>query len=250
MRAWFAIFQREVAAYCFSPVLYVLATSFMVMTGYFFFVIMQMGNGRVISYGETVQIMISLTFFIAPFMTMRLLAEEKAKGTIETLMTAPIGEAQIVLAKFFASIAIFILMLVPTISFVVLMSQYGSIDPGEVVGCYLAIILMASALFAIGIFVSALCSNQISAGVITLMIAIFILAINWLSNSIAITGEGSADDKIKEFLKNALEYISFVKRTDNTMKGILETRDIAFFLSVDILFLFMTVRAVGSRRWR
>ncbi|OHB74241.1 MAG: hypothetical protein A2Z34_00590, partial [Planctomycetes bacterium RBG_16_59_8] len=230
MKVFWTLTMREIAAFAVSPVLYVLLTAFLAVSGYFFYIHMWWYNsmGRIATFQDSLLAMASVTIFFSPFMTMRLLAEEKSKGTIETLMTAPVGDLQVVFAKFSAVLVVFLLILVPTLALPGLMSQYSSLDLGELAGGYLALVLMACAIFAVGLFISSLCSSQISAGIATLIVALLFLLVGHFAGSIDVRQK---EAPVQAALKSALEYINFTGRTANMMKGILETRDIVYFLS-------------------
>lgn len=253
MATYWALIRRELAAYSVSPIMYVLLTGFLFLVGMMFsgsmFFFNQ--NKMVASYIHTIDAMayISVLFF-APLMTMRLMAEEKSRGTIETLMTVPVTDTQVVLAKYLAVTIVYVLMLIPTLFFVALMGQYTTIDPGEICGGYIALLLMAGAMFAIGLFISSLCANQISAAVVTLGVAFLLTFINKIVDHDPEARVEGFWGTVVGAIASALDYIHPPGRIANMARGIMESRDIVFFLTVIVLFLFLTVRSAESRRWR
>ncbi|OHB70422.1 MAG: hypothetical protein A2W23_06180 [Planctomycetes bacterium RBG_16_43_13] len=243
MATLLTLVKREVGVYFISPMAYIIITVYMLFTGYFFYagVYGAIANGLPASYQSATSAMLSLTIFMMPLITMRLLAEEKNRGTFETLMTAPITDFQIVFAKFLAAVSFYILLLIPSLLYLVTLSSYATLDNGEVVGGYLALILLAMTLFSLGLFISSMCSNQISAGIITLIISIFLLITDILANSI--------QDK-ESIWRKLLGYVNIERHMSALVKGVVYSYDIVYLLSLVVLFLFLTVRVVESRRWR
>jgi ABC-2 type transport system permease protein len=237
------LIRRELGVYFVSPMAYIVLTAFLLITGYFFYV--SLGDfvryRMPASYVPTIMIIQTLTIFMMPLITMRLVAEEKNRGTIETLMTAPITEMQFVLSKYLASVIFYMILVLPTVFLIYLLSRYAELDYGAVAGGYLSILLFAFALMSIGLFISSLCSSQISAGVITLVISLLLIAANILAENL----RGRY-----QFLRNVLEYIDFMGRTSQLVQGVIDSRDVVFLISVPVLFLFLTSKAIESRRWR
>jgi ABC-2 type transport system permease protein len=222
---------------------YILLTAFLLITGYFFYG--SLGDfvrySMSASYVPTIMIIQTLTIFMMPLITMRLIAEEKNRGTLETLMTAPVTEMQFVLSKYLASVIFYIILILPTLLFIYLLSRYTSLDYGAVAGGYISILLFAFALMSIGLFISSLCSSQISAGVITLVISLLLIAANILVENIR---------ERYSLLREILQYIDFMGRTIQLVQGVVDSRDIIFMISVSVFFLFLTSKVVESRRWR
>lgn len=243
MRSIFTLTKRELGVYFISPMAYIIMTAYLVITGYFFYANVEFlsSNRLPARYEDTIGIIVSLTIFMMPLITMRLIAEEKNKGTIETLLTVPITEFQVVFSKYFAAMLFYILLLLPSLLYVMLLGMYAHLDYGEIIGGYISLILLSSALLSIGIFISSLCTNQISAGVITLVISILILSVNIITHSIKDKGA---------LLREILDYLNFPGHIVLLMKGIIDTKDVIFMLSVAVLFIFLTVRVIESRRWK
>jgi len=172
--------------------------------------------------------------------TMRLIAEEKKQGTLEIILTAPISDAAFVLSKFTASIILLIYLLLPTIGYLIIISRYGPVDFGAVLCGYLGLLLVGGVLYSIGLFISALCSSQITAGVLTLMVAVLLIMANIMAPQLAETSP----------LRPILAYVDLSVNFSDFLKGVVDRTRLVFLLSVVAFFLFLTTRVVESRRWR
>jgi len=257
MRNVLAIIERELRAYFSSPIAYVVLTIFVFLSGIFFRTIlsqvMQMG---LISQMQAQQLgprpmdmpgMISRGFlstmsvimlFMIPMITMGLFSEEKKRGTIELLLTAPLTDLQVILGKFFAASSFFVILLLTTWIPMSVLYIYGSPASGPILTAYLGLLLYGLSIIAIGLFISSLTENQIIAAVISFG-AIMVL---WLVDVMA----GSAESTTKE----VLTYLSILSHLDDFTKGVLATSHIIFYLSLTLVALFLTYRSVDSLRWR
>ncbi len=257
MRNVLAIIERELRAYFSSPIAYVVLTIFVFLSGIFFRTIlsqvMQMG---LISQMQAQQLgprpmdmpgMISRGFlstmsvimlFMIPMITMGLFSEEKKRGTIELLLTAPLTDLQVILGKFFAAGSFFVILLLTTWIPMSVLYIYGSPASGPILTAYLGLLLYGLSIIAIGLFISSLTENQIIAAVISFG-AIMVL---WLVDVMA----GSAESTTKE----VLTYLSILSHLDDFTKGVLATSHIIFYLSLTLVALFLTYRSVDSLRWR
>jgi gliding motility-associated transport system permease protein len=258
MRNILAIIERELRAYFSSPIAYVVLTIFIFLSGIFFRSIlaqvMQMG---LISQMQAQQLgprpmdmpgMISRGFlstmsvillFIMPMLTMGLFSEEKKRGTIELLLTAPLTDLQVVLGKFFAAGAFFVILLLSTWVPMAVLYLYGSPASAPILTAYLGLLLYGLTIIAIGLFISTLTENQIIAAVISFG-AIMVL---WLVDVVAQNAEAASS-------KSLLTYLSILSHLDDFMKGVLSTSHIIFYLSLMLVALFLTYRSIDSLRWR
>lgn len=259
MRNIFAIVERELRAYFNSPIAYVVLTIFVFLSGLFFRTIlaqvMQMGfisSMRSAQGGPATPIdmpgMISRGFlstmsvillFMIPMITMGLFSEEKKRGTIELLLTAPLTDLQVVLGKFFAAGAFFLIMMVSTWIPMAALYLYGSPASGPILTAYLGLILYGLAIIAVGLFISTLTENQIVAAVLSFG-AIMVL---WLVDVLANNAESATS-------KAVLTYLSILSHLDDFLKGVLSTSHIIFYVSLMFTALFLTYRSVDSLRWR
>ena|SRR3989442_773639 len=258
MRNILAIVERELRAYFTSPIAYVILTIFVFLSGLFFKSIL----AQVLQMGLMSQIqaqqlgprpmdmpgMITRSFlstmsvillFIMPMLTMGLFSEEKKRGTIELLLTAPITDLQVVLGKFFAGATFFIILLLTTWIPTGALYLYGSPASGPILTAYLGLLLYGLALVAIGVFISTLTENQIIAAVLSFG-TIMVL---WLIDVLANNTESASS-------KAVLSYLSILSHLDDFMKGVLSSSNIIFYLSLMLVALFLTYRSIDSLRWR
>jgi ABC-2 type transport system permease protein len=179
-----------------------------------------------------------ILLFMIPMITMGLFSEEKKRGTIELLLTAPLTDVQVVLGKFLAAGTFFLIMLGLTWVPMSILYLYGSPASGPILTAYLGLLLYGLAIIAIGLFISTLTENQIIAAVISFG-AIMML---WLVDVLASNAESGS--------KDVLTYLSILSHLDDFMKGVLSTSHVIFYLSLMLVALFMTYRSIDSLRWR
>jgi ABC-2 type transport system permease protein len=173
-----------------------------------------------------------------PMITMGLFSEEKKRGTIELLLTAPVTDLQVVLGKFLAAFTFFLIMLLSTWIPMAVLYIYGDPASGPILTAYLGLLLYGLALLAVGVFISTLTENQIIAAVLSFG-AIMGL---WLVDILADQAEATS--------KEVLTYLSVLKHLEDFMKGVFATSHIIFYLSLTVVGLFLTYRSIDSMRWR
>lgn len=236
MRSMVAVLRREFAAYFNSPVAYFVVVVFLVMVGVLFFV--PFFTQDRVSMRDFFGLVPFLFIFFGPAITMRLIAEERRSGTIEMLITMPVRDVDVILGKFFAALGLLVVALLLTLPYAITISRFGNLDWGPVLGGYFGLVLLGAALLAIGLFTSSLTENQIVAFVIALFLSMFLLML----------------DRFTIFLPAAvapwIEYLSFSAHFGNTARGVIDSRDVIFFLSVALLSLFLAFRSLEARRWR
>jgi ABC-2 type transport system permease protein len=177
--------------------------------------------------------------FIVPMLTMRLMSEEFRSGTVETLMTAPVSEIDVVLGKFFGTLVFYLVMLAATLLHVVLVAAYGPLDVGLLLCNYLGLILLGGLYISVGLFFSALTRNQVIAVVCSfVLLAVF----TFLANYLASDQEGA--------VRVVLQHLSVMAHFQDFSRGLVDVNHLVFFLTTTVLFLFLTVKALESRRWR
>lgn len=242
MRRFGALLYRELVAYFNSPVAYVSLTAFLFLSGLSFALNMfaYAARGVPASYYDTMHVVSFLTMLLAPLITMRLLAEEKNRGTIETLMTAPVRDLEVVLAKFASALVFFGFLLAPTLVLVAVLARFGAADGGAIFTAYAGMFLMASALFAIGMFISALSNSQMVAGFVTLVLALLLTFLQLATYVVR------NDDALWRIVA---QQINLVENSLPFLQGILDSRPLVYFLSVTALFLCATAGVLGARRW-
>jgi ABC-2 type transport system permease protein len=258
MRNILAIVERELRAYFNSPIAYVVLTIFIFLSGLFFTQIlsqvMQMGLMSQMRAQQTgpqpmdMPGMISRGFlsttsvillFMMPMLTMGLFSEEKKRGTIELLLTAPLTDVQVVLGKFFGAAAFYLIMLVSTWIPMAVLYLYGSPASGPILAAYLGLLLYGMAILAIGLFISTLTENQIVAAVLSFG-TILVL---WLVDAVAQRADSPTT-------KGVFTYLSILNHLDDFLKGVLATSHVIFYVSLMLMALFLTYRSIDSLRWR
>ncbi|MCP5005298.1 MAG: ABC transporter permease subunit [Planctomycetes bacterium] len=236
MRNVHSIFLREIRAYFFSPIAYIVISVFLVASGFFF-----AGNLQFWQEASLKGSLDSIQFFLlllTPVITMRLLSEEAKTGTMETLMTSPVTDFDVVFGKFLAALGLYMVMILPTWIFVLFLSIFGNPDFGPIISSYIGLTLMGGLFVSIGILVSSLTRNQIVAAVIGLISLILLWVMGFLSEY----GDS--------WYYQCLKYIGTFDHWKSFTKGIVDTRDVIYYLSFTALMLFITVRVVESRKWR
>ncbi len=254
MRNILTIYFKEIRSYFVSPIAYLLIAMFAVVFGYFFwtalgyFVVMGMEEqmrGQAFPMNLNEQIIRPLLsnttvigLFVIPIITMRLFAEEKRTGTIELLATSPIRDAEIIIGKWFAALTLYATMLAFTgLSFTFLF-KYGNPDWKPMAIGYLGLLLLAGGLLAIGTFISTLTSNQIVAAAATFGVCLLLYVFGWVSGY-----ETATWARVMSYMSVATHFGSFEK-------GVIEIKDVIFYLTVIFLGLFFTSRSMESLRWR
>jgi ABC-2 type transport system permease protein len=237
-----ALTRRELGAFFVSPVAYIILTVLLFITGLFFAGVVTGAAEKQLplDYSGTLSVILWIVITTSALVTMRLIAEEKKQGTLEIVMTAPISETQFVLAKFTAAVLLLAYLILPTVAYVVIVSQYGTVDWGAVACGYAGVLLVGAAAYANGLFISSLCTNQITAGIITFAISFLLLVATVLS---AILPPEAAWRRVVEYIDLSASYSDFVR-------GVVDVRRLAYLASVTVFFLFLTTRVVESRRWR
>jgi len=239
-----AILKRELKSYFTSLIAYVIIAVFLVISGYFFYtnlVMFVMWVGSDVKTGlwqYTFQDMRFILLLLLPLLTMRLFAEEKKLGTIELLLTNPLRDSEILFGKYLACLGVFTLMLVLTFLYPVLLAVVYNVDIGPVAAGYAGLFLLGATFIACGIFISSLTENQIVAAIATMGVLVFFWFIDW--------NEGIAGEKAVFILHQ----FSLFEHFFNFTRGVIETEDIAYYLSLIAFFLFLTQRSMESRKWR
>jgi ABC-2 type transport system permease protein len=231
----FAIFRRELRSYFNSPVAYVVIVVFLAIIGWFFtnnLFLMNVASLRVVF--ELVPL---IFLFFVPAITMRLLAEEKKSGTLELLTTKPIHDADIILGKFLAAWALLLAALLPTLLYVITLALLGSPDLGPVVTGYLGLLLMGAVYIGIGLFASSITENQIVAFIISFLI---VLALFLMDKVLMYVPEGIA---------STLEFLGIDYHFGNIARGVIDSRDVIYFLSLLGFSLYCATISLGRRKW-
>jgi ABC-2 type transport system permease protein len=179
-----------------------------------------------------------VALFLIPMITMRLFAEEKRSGTIELLMTSPIHDVEIVMGKWLAAVGLYSIMLIVSLLHMSILFRYGQPDWRPMAVGYLGLLLQGACLLAIGTFISTCTSNQIVAGAVGFSVSLLLFVLNWVSEF------GSS------VTSRVIGYLSVQAHFESFSKGVLDSKDIIFYLSMITLGLFLTSRSLESVRWR
>lgn len=254
MGAW-AVFKKEMRLYFTSPVAYVVFTFFLLIVGYFFYSIFAFYNltsmqatmnpafARDLNITDAIMrplfsnTGIILLFFI-PMLTMRLFSEEKRSGTIELLLTYPVRDGEVLLGKFAAATVLFLMLLGLTALYPAIVGYFTRVEWGPLFSGYLGLLLLGSSFLAVGILVSSLTENQIVASFATFAILLGFWVIGWSADLVGGNWRG------------VFQYLSILEHLDSFGRGVIDTKDVLYYLSVIALSLFLTLRSLESKRWR
>jgi len=241
-----SIYFKELNHFFSSLIGYLAIGIFLLLTGLFIWVFKQYS---VLDYGySTLEVLFYMAprvlLILVPAVTMRSFAEEKNQGTMELLFTKPVKDFQIILAKFLAAYTLVVFSILPTLIYFYSVYQLGSpvgnIDTGGVWGSYIGLLFLGAAFVAIGIFMSALSSNQIVAFILTVATCAFAF---WAFDLI------SWFDVFSGTLDHFIEQLGISAHYDSISRGVVDTRDVLYFLSIIFIFLLFTKTSIESRKW-
>jgi ABC-2 type transport system permease protein len=242
MRSTATILQKEVGGFFASPILWVLAAGFLaffglVFTGYI------ARPGVQASMRPLLELIGTILLFVTPLLSMRLLAEEQHTGTLELLMTSPVRDWQVITGKWFAAFIALLVMISFTLLHVGIMYRMATsgMDPGPLLTSYLGIALLGMALLAIGTLTSALTENQVVAAFLGIMIVMILWFLPFLGQQVF--GAGSMVGTVLTYAGISEHYLNFGQ-------GVVDSRDVIYFITLTIGALFIATRALETRRWR
>lgn len=258
MRNIWTVARKELSSYFRSPIAYIVLALFAGIFGFFFYTFLS-GFMRQIfeqaqyteTYGRLYPVNVNesviqplfvnvglVCLFLVPMVTMRLFAEEKKTGTIELLMTAPVTDLQIILGKFLGALLLYACLLALTFVYISLLFVYGNPDWKPLVAGYLGLLLLGGCFLSFGLLFSTFTRNQLIAGSLTFALFLMLWIINWVS------------DFSSTQIGQIVNYLSFPTHIQNFSKGVIDLKDVVYYLSVMGLGLFLTMRSVESVRWR
>ena len=237
------IAKREFRSYFDSPIAYiVICLSFFALGLMFFFLnggFWQLDRASIARLFESTPM--GLSFLVVPVVTMRLLAEERRSGTLEMLITLPVKDSDVVVGKYLGALGLVLILVLSTLAYPLVMFwrpwNLGPIDGGPVASGYLGMVLFCCAAVAVGLLISALTESQ----AVAFFITFFVLGALWLFGDLASKAGGT--------LAIILNYVSFQSRLNNFWRGLIDSRDVIFFLSVTVLSLMVAFRALERRKW-
>ncbi len=250
----FTIAQKELNSYFRSPVAYGIMGFFALITGYFFYAAVifflnramqsaQMGQAQPMNVDEWVvrNVLSNISvvcLFLIPMMTMRIFAEEKRSGTIELLVTSPLKDSEIILGKWLGAMGLYATLLLLSAVNMASLYAYGTPDWRPLVVGYLGLLLQGGCLLAIGTFISSTTKNQIVAGVAGFCVCLLLWVLDWVT----------AFDASP--MNQVISYISVVTHFESFAKGVIDLKDVVYYVSMIVLGLFLTARSMDSMRWR
>jgi ABC-2 type transport system permease protein len=245
MRTTAAIARKEFLSFFFAPMAYIVTASFLVMNGFLFSLILaalsQPGSSSAspmaLFFGGTMFFWIFM-ILMAPAITMRLGAEERKTGTLETLMTAPVSDAEVVLGKYLGAVAMYAALWLPTLLYCGVLSRFSPVDWGTVGTGYLGVLLVGMLFLAVGLFTSFASRNQVVAAILAFGILVLLILASILSFL--------ATDPL---WKGVLEYIDLWGLMQNFARGVVDSRAVVYCLSGAALFLALAHQALQARRW-
>src|SRR6266700_4561330 len=253
MRNIWIICRKELRSYFVSPIAYLLLTMFAVIFGFFFwnslgyFVIRTMeaqmsGQTFPVNLNEyIIRPLLSnvsvIGLFLIPMITMRLFAEEKRTGTIEWLATSPVRDSEVIIGKWLAAVVMYIGMMALTALNFLFLFKFGNPDWKPLAVGYLGLLLQAAALMALGTFISTLTKNQIIAGGATFGVCLLLWVLEWVSGYESATWA------------QVLSYMSVITHFESFAKGVVDSKDAVFYVTLTFLGLFLTARSLESLRW-
>ena len=250
MRVWWTLVRREIGGYFFSWTGYIVIAIVVFLFGLCFSLMLQALNTE-----KTEQPFMELFYMThyfwwillpaSPMITMRSFAHEKFSGTFETLMTTPVSDLQVVLAKFAGSLIFYLLVWCPLLICVFVIRHFSNdpnaLDAGTLASTYLGITLLGGLYMSLGCFASSLTRNQVIAAMFSFVLGISLFLLSFLSYAMA----GQAGWAVKVFT-----HVSLIEHMRDFSRGVVDVRPLVFYITVTILFLFLTLKSVESRRWK
>jgi ABC-2 type transport system permease protein len=250
MQAYWTLVRREMGAHFLSWTGYVIIAAVLFLLGYSFANLLLALNSEATDRPVTEVFYSTLYFwfivvFAAPVITMRSFALEKYSGTFETLMTTPVSDFQVVLAKFTGAMLFYILMWLPLLGCLFVVRYYSNdptvLDGGTVGATFLGIFLLGALYMSLGCFASSITRSQINAAMISFAVGAAIFLLSFISLSMSTQGGLRAQ---------IFTQVGLIEHMQDFARGVIDTRPVIFYLSLTIFFLFLTFKVVESRRWK
>lgn len=246
MRSIYAIARKEFLSFFFAPMAYIVTASFLVMNGFLFSVILAALSQPGASSASPMALFFGGTLFfwifmilMAPVLTMRLGAEERKTGTLETLLTAPVSDAEVILGKYLGALAMVLALWLPTLLYCGVLSRFSEVDWGTVGTGYLGVWLVSMFFTAVGLFTSLATRNQLVAAILAFGILVLLLLVSILSFLIT-----------DPLWKGVLDTLDLWALMQNFGRGVVDSRAVVYCLSGAALFLALAHQALQARRWK
>jgi len=229
-----AIFWKEVKSYFYSPVAYVLIGMFTLISSIFYWPNLLSMSGE---FNNNLATMGYILIFLVPILTMRILAEDRKNGTEVLLLTSPVNLAGIVIGKYFAAVFVFLIMVLVSFIYPIILFAFGASLTPQLVGGYVGFILLGASFISVGVFASALSENQ----VISAIVSFVGLLIMWIADGIG--------GMVGGFIAKILYWFSLLSRYEDFNRGVLNLSAIIYYLSFITVFIFLTMMIIEKRRW-
>jgi ABC-2 type transport system permease protein len=259
MKKTIAVFEKEFRSFFYSPMAYIIIAVFTALTGIFFYLYLSnfveaafMDQMRAQQYRQmpqkfNVNMMLIrpyfwnialISLFTLPALTMRLFSEEKKQGTVELLYTSPITSVQIIMGKFLAGLAFYVVLLVPTMLFQGLLFIYGDPEFLPVFSGYIGLICMGGAFISAGLFISSTTENQIIAAIGGFALSLLLWVIGWGANFVGPT------------LSPVFQYISIINHFEDFAQGVIDSTHVAYYILFTFFGLYLSLKSIESVKWR
>lgn len=239
MRNTVAIMQRELLSLFCSPIGYIVIAGFLLITGVLVLMTGSFAPGKPATLAAFFYLTPFVLTIIVPAITMRTISDEYRSGTIETLMTAPVSDAQLVFGKYLASLLFYVIMIASTLIYPLLISIFGSADWGAAFASYIGLLLMGTTFVAFGLMASSMTRNQVVAWIAG---AVPLLLLAWLAYYLI--------PQVSGILRTVFQEVNVMGRFESMTKGAVSLSSAVFFVGGAALFLFIATKIVESKRWR
>jgi ABC-2 type transport system permease protein len=250
MRAYWTLVRRDLGSHFKSWTGYVIIAAVVFLIGFSFASMLKGLNGQATPVPITQLFYETLYFWlivliVSPVITMRSFALEKSSGTYETLMTTPVNEAQVVLAKFTGALLFYLIMWLPLLACLLIVQSYSNqasaLDPGAVGATFFGIFLLGALYMSLGIFASSLTRSQIIAAMVTFALGLSLFMLSFLT---------AAFSKQTGWVADLIAYVGLMEHMRDFAQGVVDTRPVIFYVTATALFLVVTWKVVESRRWK
>ena len=230
-----AIFKREFKSYFTNPIGYIVLAVFYFFLGLYFSMIYAAGSPEI---EMVISAMSTIVVFAMPILTMRLMSEDRRQKVDQALLTAPVSLYSIVLGKFLAAFAVFVLGFAPTLIFEIIIAAKVSVNIFSYAYALLGMLLLGGAVIAIGMFISSLTESTVISGILTWLVNILVLYMTNFASMISV-----------EWIANIFNRMAFISVFESFSENVFSVSDVVYFLSIIAVFLFLCVRSLEKRRW-
>ncbi len=233
------VIRKELKSYFNSPIAYVVVVTFLIFSSIWVFYLQSFFAADVASLRDFFSVIPVVFMIVIPALTMRSWAEEKKLGTMEVLMTLPFRESTVVLGKFLAALVLLLIMAALTLPLPLLLSRFGDFDWGEILSQYIGVVVLGAAGIAVGLFISSLVTNQISSFLISLFVLLVLTLISRVNQIVT----------LPPWAAGIFNFVSLGYHFNNFQRGLIDTRDLFYYLVVAGLFLYLNIKTLVFQKW-